>query len=71
MDALLIDGCIVTIDAMGCQKNIAKKIVKKNANYILAVKENQKELYEDILDSFRVLSADDYSEELDYGTWEN
>ena len=67
LDALLIDGCIVTIDAMGCQKNIAKKIVKKNANYILAVKENQKELYEDILDSFRVLSADDYSEELDYG----
>lgn len=67
LDSLLLDGCIVTIDAIGCQKSIARKIVNKKANYILAVKENQKELYEDILDSFRVLKADDYSEELDYG----
>ena len=52
---------------MGCQKNIAKKIVKKKADYILAVKENQKELYEDIQDSFRVLPTNDFWEDIDYG----
>lgn len=67
LDSLLLEGCIVTIDAMGCQKNIAKKIIKKNANYILAVKENQKELFEDIKDSFRMLPPISSSEELDYG----
>jgi len=39
---------IVTIDAMGCQTDIAAKIRKKNADYILAVKENQKTLHEGI-----------------------
>ncbi len=67
LDALLLEGCIVTVDAMGCQKNIARKIVKKKAHYILSVKENQKDLYEDIQDSFRVLPVSDYFEELDYG----
>jgi len=67
LDVLLLEGCIVTIDAMGCQKSIAKKIVKKNANYILAVKENQKDLFEDIRDSFRILPTSDYSEDIDYG----
>lgn len=67
LDALLIKGCVITIDAMGCQKNIAKKIIDKEADYILAVKENQKELYEDIRDSFRVLPAIDTYEELDFG----
>lgn len=67
LQALLLDGCIVTIDAMGCQKNIAKQIKKKNADYILAVKENQKELYEDIQDSFRILPPIDFNEDLDYG----
>ena len=39
-----IKGCIVTIDAMGCQKEIAKKIVESKADYILAVKDNQPNL---------------------------
>ena len=39
---LEISGCIVTIDAMGTQKEIAEKIISKNANYILTLKENQK-----------------------------
>jgi len=67
LDALLLEGCIITIDAMGCQKNIAKKIVTKKADYILSVKENQKDLYEDIQDSFRILTTSDYFEDLDYG----
>ncbi len=56
LDALLLQGCIVTIDAMGCQKAIAKKIIKKDADYILAVKDNQKELNQNIKDSFRFLN---------------
>jgi len=67
LDALLLEGCVITIDAMGCQKNIAKKIVAKKADYILSVKENQKDLYEDIQDSFKILPTSDYSQDLDYG----
>lgn len=48
LNILSLKGYIVTIDAMGCQKKIAKKIIDKEADYILAVKENQKSLYADI-----------------------
>ena len=41
LDALLLKGCIVTIDAMGCQTAIAAKIVEKESDYVLAVKNNQ------------------------------
>ena len=47
-----LTGCIVTIDAMGCQKEIAREIVEVQADYLLAVKENQGRLYEDIRDLF-------------------
>ena len=67
LDSLLVTGCVVTIDAMGCQKKIARKIVSKKADYILAVKENQKELFDDIQDSFRVLKPVDIDEDIDYG----
>ena len=39
-------GCIVTIDAMGCQREIVKKIIEKDADYVIAVKKNQPTLYE-------------------------
>jgi predicted transposase YbfD/YdcC len=45
---LEISGCIVTIDAMGTQTKIAKLIVEKGADYVLAVKENQGKLYQDM-----------------------
>lgn len=45
---LAIEGCIVTIDAMGCQKEIAATIVAQEADYVLALKGNQGQLYEDI-----------------------
>ena len=41
LDALLLKGCIVTIDAMGCQKAIAAKIVQQGSDYALMVKNNQ------------------------------
>ena len=43
-----IRGCIVTIDAMGCQKKIAKDIIKKKADYLLMIKDNQKELKQQV-----------------------
>ena len=45
---LEIEGAIVSIDAMGCQREIAKKIVDKNADYVLALKGNQGSLREDV-----------------------
>ncbi|UTT85779.1 ISAs1 family transposase [Vibrio pelagius] len=44
LELLSIKGCLVTIDAMGCQKSIADKIIRKEADYLLAVKDNQKKL---------------------------
>ena len=40
LNLLDVSGCIVTIDAMGCQKQIARQIVSQEADYVLAVKEN-------------------------------
>lgn len=48
LELLEIKGCIVTIDAMGCQKKIAAKIVDEGADYVLALKGNQGTLSEDI-----------------------
>src|SRR3982751_3826709 len=52
LDLLVIKGCLVTIDAMGCQTKIADKIVDKEADYLLAVKENQEFLLDDIKEAF-------------------
>lgn len=48
LDRLSIANQIITIDAMGCQKEIAQKIVEKKAHYILALKENHKTFYEEV-----------------------
>jgi predicted transposase YbfD/YdcC len=48
LQVLEIAGCIVTIDAIGCQTEIAQAIVDRDSDYLLAVKENQGHLYEDI-----------------------
>lgn len=61
LSLLEIEGLVVTIDAMGCQKEIAEKIVEKKAEYVLAVKDNQKRLHADLQDTFAALldSTDD------------
>jgi predicted transposase YbfD/YdcC len=46
LDTLGIRGCIITIDAMGCQKKVAQKIRAKGADYILALKDNQGKLHD-------------------------
>jgi predicted transposase YbfD/YdcC len=48
LDMLAIEGAIVTIDAMGCQREIARKVIDKKADYILALKGNQGALREDV-----------------------
>jgi predicted transposase YbfD/YdcC len=48
LDMLAIEGAIVTIDAMGCQRDIAQKIVDKKADYVLALKGNQGTLRQDV-----------------------
>ena len=48
LDMLEVSGCIISTDAMGCQKAIAEKIREKGADYLLAVKGNQKSLHDDI-----------------------
>jgi len=52
LDTLVLDGCIVTLDALGCQTDIAATIVDKGGDYVLAVKANQKTLSEALAESF-------------------
>jgi len=53
LDMLDITGTIITIDAMGCQKKIAKKIIFKKGDYILALKGNQGNLNDEVIDFFK------------------
>lgn len=56
LDQLLIEGCIVTIDAMGLQKKIVKKIVKENqADYVINLKGNQETLQQEVKGYFEEL----------------
>ena len=48
LDMMAIEGAVVTIDAMGCQRSIAKKIIDKKADYIIALKGNQGTLHDDV-----------------------
>jgi predicted transposase YbfD/YdcC len=48
LDMLAIEGAVVTIDAMGCQREIAKKVIDKKADYVLALKGNQGSLRDDV-----------------------
>lgn len=61
---LAISGAIVTIDAMGCQKDIVQAIIAQKADYIIAVKENQKELYETITDVFNLAKTKEYASKM-------
>jgi len=69
LDLLMVKGCWVTIDAMGCQQEIATKIKERGAEYILAVKDNQKHLHDDIQEAFEQGKPDgmDMQTHLDHG----
>lgn len=53
LDTLNVKGAVVTIDAMGCQVDIAEKIIDREANYLLALKKNQLNLYESVEEYFK------------------
>lgn len=57
---LAISGCIITVDAIGTQTNIAKTVIEAGADYVLSVKENQGHLYEDISTLFAVDQAQNF-----------
>ena len=50
---LELKGCLVSIDAMGCQKAIAEQLVNKEADYLLAVKSNQPKLHQALVNAFQ------------------
>lgn len=59
LELLEISGCLVTIDAMGCQTEIAGKILERGGDYVLAVKGNQPTLHEGIVEFFEDHLEDD------------
>lgn len=61
LEMLELTGALVTIDAMGCQTKIAAAIVEAGADYVLAVKENQPSLHEDLLFFFADHGTDDFA----------
>jgi predicted transposase YbfD/YdcC len=69
LDLLDIHGALVTIDAMGCQKKIAEKVVDQGGDYALTVKENQEHLLADIQQSFLDACEKDFAG-LEHDTYE-
>jgi predicted transposase YbfD/YdcC len=70
LDFLELEGSVVSIDAIGCQKEIASKVREKNADYILGLKENQPSLSIGALEAFEdrdAWSQRDYDEQEDKG----
>lgn len=67
LDILVLKGCIITIDAMGCQTEIAKKIIEKGADYVLAVKGNQGNLEQDINYTIKLNQPVDIYKHIDTG----
>jgi predicted transposase YbfD/YdcC len=61
LDMLFLEDCTVTLDAMGCQKEIAEKITKKNGDYLICLKGNQEGLHRDVKKDLESL--------LDSGNW--
>ena len=58
LELLALEGRVVTIDAMGCQTAIARQVQARGADYVLAVKENQGSLHEQLRDHFALVAAD-------------
>lgn len=68
LKVLELAGCIVTIDAIGCQKEIVKLITQQNADYVITLKKNQGNLYDEVEKLFRSGIITGF-EELQYSTY--
>lgn len=62
LETLAIEGCIVTIDAMGCQRTIVETIVAQKADYVLSLKGNQGTLHENVQLFFQTQRQADFKE---------
>ena len=62
LQALALSGCIVTIDAMGCQTEIVQTIVEQEADYVLALKGNQGNLSQDVQEAFAYGQISDFDQ---------
>ena len=60
LDTLVLKGCIVTMDALGCQTAVVEKIIAQGGDYVLAVKDNQKNLSEAVVEFFTTAEAFDF-----------
>ena len=60
LEKLELSGCIVTIDAMGCQREIAKQVREGGGDYVLSVKGNQEILDREVREYFEAAAADDF-----------
>lgn len=67
LNLLAVKDCIITIDAMGCQKSIAGTIIDKQADYVLMVKDNQQELKEQVEKIFAMNPKIQADIEIDFG----
>ena len=68
---LELSGCIITIDAMGCQKEIVKQIVAKNADYVITLKKNQGYLYNRVKNLFNTLSKNRFEKFTSSDYWQS
>ena len=59
---LEVSGCVVTIDAMGCQKEIAGTVTERGANYVLSLKRNQGQLHDDVAEMFEYGRQTDFAD---------
>ena len=67
LETLAIEGSVVTIDAMGCQKEIAETICEKEADYVFGLKGNQPALLEEVQDEFLFSKAKTAYQDVDFG----
>ena len=70
LNLLNIEGCVVTIDAMGAQADIAQAIIKQRGDYVLSVKGNQKSLLDEISDQFLFASKSYNKGKLNSDNWD-
>ena len=68
LDSLELTDTLVSIDAMGCQKSVAKQIVQKKGHYLLALKENQGTLYQDVKYAFQTATPIATATHIEQGT---
>ncbi|MBS9768425.1 MAG: ISAs1 family transposase [Flavobacteriaceae bacterium] len=61
-----IENATVSIDAIGCQKEIVRQIIEQKGHYLLSVKANQGDLYDEIVGGFKAIRSSDFSEQWEY-----